>query len=509
MKAENAPTKAGPELLTTAQMAEADKLTIASGTPGLMLMEAAGRSVAEAVVRLAPRAGSVVVLCGPGNNGGDGFVAARRLKEHGYAVRLGLLGKLDALKGDAAKMAVKWDGEIGGIDAGIVEGAEIVVDAIFGAGLARDIKGVAAKTIEALNASGVTVVAVDVPSGIDGTTGEVRGVGVRAACTLTFFRCKPGHLLLPGKLHCGKIIVADIGVRAEVLEKIGAKTFANRPAVWAAAFPRPEPEGHKFSRGHALVVSGGPEATGAARLGARGALRIGSGLVTLAGFKAATAVNAAHSTAVMVTSFSGGKGLSNILNDARKNAVLIGPGAGTGKTTRDLVMAALASPAGCVLDADALTVFERDTRKLFGAILRRKADVVITPHEGEFARLFGNGKTAATGSKLERARAAAEMSGAIVILKGADTVIAGPDGRAAINANAPPWTATAGSGDVLAGFITGLLAQSMPPFEAACAAVWLHGEAASDFGPGLIAEDLSETLPKVLKRLYRSSAVSG
>ena len=489
----------GVELLTTQEMGQADRLTIDAGTPGLVLMENAGQAVADEVVRLAPDADRVVVLCGPGNNGGDGFVAARLLKSRGYIVRLALLGDAKALTGDAAHMAGLWDGSVEPLDPTCVEDAEVIVDAVFGAGLTRNVTGVPARTIEAVDQSGAIVVAVDVPSGIDGTTGQVRGVALTATATVTFFRLKPGHLLLPGRVHCGKTRVADIGIGPNVLEVVAPRTFANIPDLWVRDFPWPRVEGHKYARGHVVAVSGGAEATGAARLGARGALRVGAGLVTLAGSKAATAVNAANSTAVMVQSFSGAKGLSAILKDTRKNAVLLGPGAGVGKATRDLVLAALKSEAACVLDADALTSFEKGAKTLFGAIARRTAPVVLTPHEGEFTRLFG--APARVQSKVESAREAAARSGAIVVLKGPDTVIAHPDGRAAINANAPPWTATAGSGDVLAGLVAGLLAQHMPEFEAACAAVWLHGEAAEKFGPGLIAEDLPEMLPSVLAAL--------
>ncbi len=490
---------AGIELLTTQEMGQADALTIKAGTPGLVLMEAAGCAVKDEVLRCAPSAKAVSILCGPGNNGGDGFVAARLLKEHGVSVRVALLGAKDALKDDAREMATRWDGGVEPFSPEILKGAEVVIDAIFGAGLTRTVEGIAAQTIEAANACQAKIVSVDVPSGIDGTSGEVRGVAIRATSTVTFFRAKPGHLLLPGRLHCGDVRVADIGIPAIVLERITPKTSANAPALWQTHFPRPQTAGHKYTRGHALIVSGGAEATGAARLGARGALRIGAGLVTLAGSSKATAINAAHTTAVMTVSFSGAKGLAGILQDTRKNAVLIGPGAGVGKETRDLAMTILKSKAACVLDANVLTSFEKNPEDLFTVIRKRAAAVILTPHEGEFSRLFG--KSVPAGSKLERARAAAESSGAIILLKGTDTVIAHPDGRAAINDNAPPWTATAGSGDVLAGFAAGLLAQGMPDFEAACAAVWLHGEAADRFGPGLIAEDMSEMLPQLLRTL--------
>jgi NAD(P)H-hydrate epimerase len=233
-------------------------------------------------------------------------------------------------------------------------------------------------------------------------------------------------------------------------------------------------------------------------MGARGALRIGAGLVTVASPPDALAVNAAHLTAIMLTPFDGAGGLAQILSDRRKNAVLLGPALGVGAATRDLVAAALGSGASVVLDADALTSFEGDAPALARAIAAENRTVVVTPHEGEFLRLF---PALASGSKLERARAAAAESGAVVVLKGADTVIAAPDGRAAINDNSPPWLATAGAGDVLGGFVVGLLAQGMPGFDAACAAVWLHGDAAAKFGPGLIAPDLAEQLPAILRRL--------
>jgi hydroxyethylthiazole kinase-like uncharacterized protein yjeF len=487
------------ELLTVEEMGRADAAAIAGGTPGVDLMEAAGGAVAQEVIWRYPDVERVAVLCGPGNNGGDGFVAARHLKEHGYSVRLALLGAVEKLKGDAATMARAWDGTVEPLKPGVVDDCDVVVDAVFGAGLARDVDGPVAELIGVLNDRHVPVIAVDVPSGVDGTSGAVRGIAVRAEATVTFFRRKPGHLLLPGRLCCGAVRVADIGIPDGALDEIAPQTAANAPALWLGCYPWPALEGHKYSRGHALVVSGGPEATGAARLGARAALRVGAGLVTLVGSKAATAVNAAHATAVMVRSFSGPKGLAALLEDPRRNAVLIGPGTGVGATTRELVSAVLRSGADAVLDADALTSFEKSPKTLFKAIAERTAAVVLTPHEGEFARLFG--RKALAGSKLDRARAAAEAGGGIVLLKGADTVIAAPDGRGAINENAPAWLASAGSGDVLAGLVHGLLAQGMPAFEATCAAVWLHGETGARAGPGLIAEDLPEILPRVLDAL--------
>jgi hydroxyethylthiazole kinase-like uncharacterized protein yjeF len=399
-------------------------------------------------------------------------------------------------------MAARWDGEIEPLSADAVRDCGVVVDAIFGAGLSKPIEGPAADTVDAVNRSGVPVVAVDVPSGVDGSTGAVRGAAVRAARTVTFFRLKPGHLLLPGREYCGDIRLAQIGIADEVLMTIAPRTLANGPSLWNAAMPRLRPEGHKYDRGHALVVSGGPWNTGAARLAARAALRIGAGLVTVASPTAALESNAAHLTAVMLTEAEGPDGLEAALSDRRRNAVLLGPAAGVGEETRHKALVALASNRPVVLDADALTSFADDRGALFEAISRdEERPVVLTPHEGEFRRLFGDDDAKDAPSRLERARKAAKASGAVIILKGADTILAEPDGRAAINADAPAWLATAGSGDVLSGMVLGLLAQGMPAFEAAAAAVWLHGAAALQFGPGLIAEDLGEYLPGVLSRL--------
>lgn len=488
-------------LLTADEMGRADHLAVEFGTPSVALMENAGRGVAREARSLLGAGRRVVVLCGPGNNGGDGFVAARYLGEGGAEVHVALLGERAALKGDAAVMAQRWGGDVAPLSPAAINGADVVVDAMFGAGLTRPLSGEAAEVVEALNASAVPVLAVDVPSGLDGSTGQALGPVVEATRTVTFFRRKPGHLLMPGRALCGPVVVDDIGIPDSVLSDIGVQAWANAPALWSTEFPWPRLDGHKYSRGHALVVSGPAEHTGAARLGARGALRVGAGLVTVASPPDAIPVNAAQLTAIMLTAFDGAAGLGRILEDKRKNAVLLGPALGVGAPTRQLVGAALASGAATVLDADALTSFADAPDTLFAAVVSNAArPVVMTPHDGEFARLFPG---SAAGCKLARARAAARRSGAVVLLKGPDTVVAAPDGRAAINDNAPPWLATAGAGDVLGGFVAGLLAQGMPVFAAACAAVWLHGAAAAAFGPGLIAEDLPETLPKVLRALCR------
>ncbi len=497
------------ELLTNSEMTEADRLTIAGGVPGIALMENAGRAVAEAAAALPGR--RVVIIAGPGNNGGDGFVAARHLAERGYAVRVALLGPKAKLKGDAALAAERWEGPVEEAAPDGLADCDIVIDALFGAGLDRDVEGLPRAMIERMNACGVPVIAVDLPSGINGTSGAVCGVAVSAAQTVTFFRRKTGHMLLPGRLHSGAIQVADIGIPDAVLATIRPRAFANRPAGWGPLFPRPRAEGHKYGRGHAVVVSGGVSMTGAARLAARGALRAGAGLVTLASPRDALSVNAAASLAVMVHPVDGAEKLARFLADKRRNAVLLGPGGGMGPAMREQVGAALASGAAVVLDADALTSFEDDLAGLAGLIASRDGrEVVLTPHEGEFSRLFkAIHEDSSLKEKHEKTRLAAHLSGAITLLKGPDTVVAAPDGRVTIADNAPPFLATAGAGDVLAGMITGLLAQGMPAFEAGSAAVWLHGEAASAFGPGLIAEDLPEALPAVYRRLFAELEARG
>jgi len=487
----------GPEVLTVAQSAEADRLAVAVGVASLTLMENAGRAVADAVQETNPT--SVLVLCGPGNNGGDGLCAARHLKQHGRDVRVAALVAPNRLKGDAAEMHKRWGGPVLQTGSEALHGATLIVDALFGAGLARPLEGAAAELVRAANQSGVPIVAVDVPSGMHGDLGRPLegpdGLSIRAARTVTFFRKKPGHLLMPGRQLCGAVTVADIGIPETVLETIRPRTFANEPALWAGDFPKLTVDTHKYRRGHALVVSGTMYATGAARLAARGALRSGAGLVSVASPPDAVGVNAAHLTAIMVKPFDGAKGLSALLADKRFNAVAIGPGCGVGAKTQDLVAAVLASGAAAVLDADALTSFADDPNLLFRQL---HAGCVLTPHEGEFERVFP-GCLNTAGSKLEAAREAARKAGCVVLLKGPDTVIADADGWAAINSNAPAFLATAGAGDVLTGMIAGLMAQGMSAYRAANAAVWLHGETANRFGRGLIAEDIPEQLPAVLR----------
>lgn len=467
-------------VLTTEEMYNADRLAIAGGISSLALMENAGRAVAEAIVR---RFGArrTLVLCGPGNNGGDGYVVARYLRRWGWPVRLSQLAG-PAAKGDAAVMAGRWQGAVGeGLD---LDGAELIVDAIFGAGLSRDFP---ADWALAMRAAGCPVVAIDVPSGVDGNSGQPRGASVKADLTVTFFQLKPAHVLMPGRALCGEICLAGIGIPETVLEEIRPRAFIND----RIDLPEPAVSGHKYGRGHAVVVSGGPLRTGAARLAAQAALRIGAGLVTISGQREALAVQAAHVTAVMLSD----EDLPRLLADRRKNAVCIGPAAGLGIDTRENVETVLLSGAAAVLDADALTAFEGHREHLQDLIRQCPGrEVVLTPHEGEFRRLFSS-LDLNFSLKLEVSRVAAATTGATVILKGADTVIAAPDGRVRVNVNAPPSLATAGSGDVLAGMVTGLLAQGMNGFAAASAAVWHHGAVASRLARrSLTAEMLLDAL---------------
>jgi hydroxyethylthiazole kinase-like uncharacterized protein yjeF len=491
------------EVLTSAEMGRADRLTIAAGTPGFALMLSAGQAVAGAAMDLVEE-GPILVVAGPGNNGGDGFVAAAELAARGREVSVILLCERDSLQGDAASAARGWKYPVLPFNPQAIGRPALIIDALFGAGLNRPLEGDPHDMIEAINANGAPVLAVDLPSGINGATGAVMGVAVRATETVTFFRRKPAHLLLPGRIYCGRVRVADIGIDASVIGEIQPQTFENIPQFWRKALPVPQIDGHKYARGHAIVVSGDIAATGAARMAGRGALRAGAGLVTLASPRNALAVNAAALTAVMVRAIDTVVEFAELLTDKRLNACVIGPGAGLGDRTRGFVLTALSAKRGLVLDADALTSFADAPDRLFEAIkATHDPQVVLTPHEGEFPRLFSDiSNKHPQRSKLERVRAAAERSGAIVLLKGPDTVVASPDGRAAIAANAPPWLATAGAGDVLSGMIAGMLAQGVPAFEAACIGVWMHGEAAREAGPGLIAEDLPEVLPAVFRRLY-------
>ncbi len=461
-----------------------------------VLMERAGAAVFQAIVaRWSSR--PTVVLCGPGDNGGDGYVVARRLSEAGWPVRAASELGPAALTGAAGAVAALWTGDVLALDPKALEGAELVVDALFGAGLSRALPPAATATLRAAEAAGIPLVAVDLPSGLAGDTGAIIGYAPQAALTVSFHRKKPAHVLEPGRSLCGEIVIADIGLTAPARAPSGL--YENGPDLWLDRYPWPRTQTYKGERGHLMVVSGPEWSTGAARLSARAGLRIGAGLVTLLSPPQALAVNAAHLEAVMLRPFDTPAALQAAVEKA--DAAVIGPGAGTGPQTRLNVLALSEAGRTLVLDADVFSVFRDAPDELFS---RLKADDVLTPHPGEFDRIFP-GLLASEPERITAARRAADRAGAVVVLKGADTVIAAPDGLAVVNTNAAPWLATAGSGDVLAGFIAGLIAQGMASFDAACAGVWIHAEAGRTFGPGLTAEDLPDRAPRILRMLSRYS----
>lgn len=480
----------GLELLSVEQATEADRASVAAGISLRQLSGSAGAAVASETERRWS-ARPVTVLCGPGGNGDDGFAVAGLLASRGWPVRVAWLGERAGSADGRAPEALGWRGPVESIVPACLAGAQLVIDAVFGGNLTRPMPAAVLATLSAAAQQRIPVVAIDVPSGIKGDTGEDLGA-VAATVTVTFSRKRPGHLLLPGRDLCGKVVVADIGVPAPVLAETAPNTFENGPQLWLLALPQALPGGNKYDRGHALV-SGGYPVTGAARMAARAAARVGAGLTTIAVPLVAFPVYAASMASVMVTPLEAPGDFLALLEDKRVSAFLIGPGAGVSEETRIRVLAMLATHRPTVLDADALTAFKGEAPRLERAI---SGFCVMTPHEGEFERLFD-----IAGDKLSRTRAAALRSNAVVVLKGSDTVIAAPDGTAIINTNAPPSLATAGSGDVLSGLVLGLLAQGMDPLRAAAAAVWLHAAAASRFGPGLLAEDLPDLLPGVLRQL--------
>ncbi|SEL01117.1 yjeF C-terminal region, hydroxyethylthiazole kinase-related/yjeF N-terminal region [Roseovarius azorensis] len=505
------------ELLTAAQMRAIERAAIESGeVTGLELMERAGRGVVEAVFAQWPELISApqkaMVLCGPGNNGGDGFVVARLLKARGWEVKVFLYGDPARLPPDARVNCERWCAMAGLAPPDRArEGdfaADLYVDALFGIGLTRPLEGAALECIRTWNTGrAARTVAIDLPSGLCSDSGRRLGdAAVRAALTVSFHAPKLGHHLASGPEHCGRFVVVDIGLRP--VSANGGLTLVTAPGAGCLT---KSANAHKYSNGHALILTGGAGRTGAARLAARGALRIGAGLVTLAVPGSAQQEVARQITALMLQRLEDGAELAALLADRRINALCLGPGLGVTRA-RELVEVVCggAEPRPTVLDADALTAFGDTPEELFAMLHER---CVLTPHAGEFARLFPDivdklNAPAVKGpaySKVDATRVAARQAGCVVLFKGPDMVIAAPDGRCGVNSaqydRAAPWLATAGSGDVLAGFITGLLARGFDPMRAAETAAWLHVECARSFGPGLIAEDLPEELPKVLRGL--------
>ncbi|MDX0487481.1 NAD(P)H-hydrate dehydratase [Sinorhizobium medicae] len=479
--------------VTPAEMTSVDKDAVHSGIDSFSLMRSAGTAVSAAALRLYPGALRFVTLCGPGNNGGDGYVAAAALAESGACVTVFALGEPAKLKGDAARARERCALAPGPLDGYEPQPGDVVIDALFGAGLAREVPKQARNVIGRVNASGVPVVAVDLPSGIDGRTGEIRGASFVAAHTVTFMAPKPGHLLMPGRARCGTIEVFDIGIPGRFVVGRAGDLHINTPTLWEEHLGALDPEAHKYKRGHLAVFCGGSASTGAARLSAAAGLRAGAGLVTLASPVEALATNASHLTAVMLKEIDGTADLSAWLKDKRLSTFVLGPGFGVGKTARDFVL--MLCDRALVLDADGITSFKEAEEQLFDRIAEEGGEVVMTPHDGEFGRIFPGIAADTALSKIEKAQAAAKLSHSVIVYKGPDTVIAAPSGRAAVNVNAPPWLATAGSGDVLAGIIGAHLAQGMPSFEAAAAAVWRHGEAGVAAGRTATAEMLIESMP--------------
>ena len=479
----------GLEILTTAEMAAADQAAVAAGATGLELMERAGAAVADAIVsRWSPR--RATVLCGPGKNGGDGFVAARLLRDAGWPVEIVLAGDRRKLEGETALAADAWPGEIRAVGPQALDGAALVVDALFGAGLSRPLSPELRALLDAAQSSGAPIVAVDLPSGLPGDSSEPLDYAPEAVLTVTFHRKKPAHVLEPARRICGEILVADIGLKAPR----GATLFENAPGLWLDLFPWPPPGTHKHKRGRLGIVSGKVFDTGAARLAARGGLRL-AGAVRMYCPTAAAPIIATHLEAVMLKPF---ESAGELEQEAREmDAMVIGPAAGLDDLTVAYLEGLSRTTAALVVDADALTIFKGREADLFALVDERD---VLTPHAGEFDRIFP-GLLAASPDRIAAAREASRRSGAVVLLKGDDTVVAAPDGCAAVTTNATPWLATAGSGDVLAGLIGALLAGHVPAFEAACMGAWIHAQAGSSFGPGLTSEDLPGLVPGVLREL--------
>lgn len=492
------------ELLTPSEMSEADRRAAEQGPmTGIDLMRRAGEQVAAVLLSRFPGAPAFDVLCGPGNNGGDGYIVAERLRRAGANVSVH--GSAQPAEGSDAALAAAecsvWPQPLGAYTP--IPGS-IVIDALFGAGLARNVSGDERRVIDLVNEARLPVVAIDLPSGLSGESGQIMGSAFRAAITVTFVRKKPGHLLLPGRLACGELIVADIGIGDDIIADLAPRCFENLAALWQASLPSPAVDAHKYSRGHVAVFSGAATATGAARLSALAAARVGAGAVTMLSPREALSANAAHLTSIMLRETDTVEQALAFAAERRPNALVYGPGLSPEAATAQYLLEMLdrwEQPVAVVVDASALTSFAKEPDLLAPPFGGRRHDLVITPHEGEFGRLFSDLSADRIASKVERAREAARRVDGVVVYKGADTVIASPDGRAAINTNGTPWLATAGSGDVLSGLIAGLLAQRMPPFAAACAAVWIHGEAARQFGAGLIAEDLPLAILPVIREL--------
>jgi hydroxyethylthiazole kinase-like uncharacterized protein yjeF len=455
-------------------------------------METAGAAVAGDIVQHVKPC-PVLVLCGPGNNGGDGFVIARHLKKDGWPVRLACLAKKGALKGDAALALRDWSGDVEELNSNLgLRDAALVVDAVFGTGFKGALPPELVTLFDKIRAKKIPVVAVDVPSGVDSTAAVAAEGTLNAAATVTFTRKKPAHVLLPAKELCGRVVVADIGIRDETVALSGATVFENHPALWIRDYPIPAVAAHKYDRGHVTVI-GGKKRTGAACLAAAAAQRIGAGLISIISAPESAAIYSCYRASIMVDVWETMADFKSLLRDERKNVLVVGPGLGT--EAKDVADIAISFGKTAILDADIFTIYRNNPKELFEKLSLKQ---ILTPHEGEFSRLFPD----LEGTKIECAQKASKISGCLVLLKGSDTVIAAPDGATIVNTNAPPSLATGGTGDVLAGLIAGLGAQGMPLFMAAAAACWLHAETARTYGFGLRAEDIIDFLNQPLNKLF-------
>ncbi len=487
-------------LLTAEETRRAEAAAFSAGMSSFSAMRRAGNSVAEAVLARWPRrrVDQVLVLCGPGNNGGDGFVAAARLREAGWPVTTACLTGVERLTGDAAQAAREWGATPIPATPRLIADLtrrSLVIDALFGIGLTRALRDQTADIVAAVNRSPARVVAADIPSGIDADSGQTLGAAIVADLTVTFGWPKRGHLLLPGRDHTGELLIASIGMGASCLEAIHPSCSVNSPEIWIGRYPSPATTDHKYSRGH-LVIAGGRMA-GAARLAAAGARQIGTGLVTIWAAPARVEAYAGIEPGVILRSDAGIENWRELVGNRNVDAVVTGCGHEPDEETRNIVAAALASKKPVVVDGGGLSAFAGDPARLIDAI---DGITVLTPHGGEFDRLFPD---LGAGSKIDKAVAAAKRCRAIVVLKGSDTVIAEPGGEALVAEGSPSTLASAGSGDVLAGMVGGLLALGIPAWQASGIAVWLHGAAARRLGCVLTAEALTGELPPALAETLR------
>ncbi|MCB2055474.1 MAG: NAD(P)H-hydrate dehydratase [Geminicoccaceae bacterium] len=478
-------------LLSNAHAASIDAAVIEAGTPGTVLMEHAGRAVTREITRrFAP--GRCIVLCGPGNNGGDGWVVARRLHSAGWPAVCATDPSWSPT-GDAGAARRRYDGPVVDLHAVRPQEFDLAIDALFGAGLTRPLDEPVTGALRALESAGTPIVAVDVPSGVDGTNGDVLGFAPHAALTITFGSLKIAHALAPARAYCGDVVCRAIGIARRHYDALQDCPLHDQPAIWLDAWPEDRAQDNKYDRGHVVVLGGPTSMTGAACMAARAAEHAGAGLVTIACDAASLPIYAAKLSSIMTHPLDTAEARDVFLADRRIAAFVVGPGAGVTAHTADALAAMLKTRKPIVVDADALTVIAQDRERLMPLL---HDACVLTPHEGEFARVF-----AQEGTRLDRARRAAAEAACVLVLKGGDTLITAADGRLLINTSAPSTLAKAGTGDVLAGTIGGLLARGMPSLEAAGAGVWLHAASARHRGTLASATDLLPGLRKIAQAL--------